>query len=148
MKTTLKLLEVDLLEKKDYSILPVNVLDNHFGRLIKNEKYLVVGFARIRGYVDKNGNEIKERFGILLERVALGTQIVVGLNYFLGVGFLRNTNGTFDPVFVSKQLFTSNMEVESFFGRIVRVVDVEKLTIQKWESDETLTKDFPILEIA
>ena len=100
-------------------------------------KYTVIGFVKVKA----SGNISSDWYGVAVESAG-GDQFIVGIQTMLGVGMYQE-GGEWKYSEHSKRKFKSVDDLKAVFGKIVEVVDFEKLRVQKFGSEEVVLKDFP-----
>lgn len=139
MKTT-KLKGVTLYESTDQ--LPAKFSRESNGRLTVGASYKCLGIC----HVDAT-DTIQAWDGVLMQDLESKKEFPISLNTLLGVGFVKNEE-SWKVVTTSKTSFADAKEATAYANakKAVKVIATESLTVQKYDSDETVVKNFYLFE--
>ncbi len=133
---------VQLYEAKD--TLPEKFTREGIARFTVGEKYKVLGACHVAESTRRGGEKINAWDGILVENVATGKQFPVSINVLQGIGFIKDGEN-WKVVTTKTQAFTDAKEVANY-KKFLKVTDVEKLTVQKFESEDTVERTYYLFE--
>lgn len=136
-KTELK--GVTLYEKKD--TLPEKFTRESIGRLTVGDSYKVLGPCHVEETTRRDGTKINAWDGILVQNTATAKQSPVSVNVMQGIGFIKDEDGNWKVVNASVQAFSDAKSVADYRGGI-KVIGIEKLTVQEYEKETTINKNY------
>lgn len=133
---------VQLYEATD--TLPEKFTRESNGRFTVGETYKVIGACHVAETTRRDGSKMQAWDGILVENVSTKKQFPASLNVLQGIGFIKD-GSNWKVVTTSKQAFEDAKSVVNY-KKSLKVVALEKLTVQEFEKETTVDRNYYLFE--